>query len=324
MVATTAHSSTVQPPRVRLGSAPFAVRVAGVIAASLLAAATLVALDSATPAHAAVTEQCNGELNVGGEGLNCEISIENVLDLATGVESSTVTTLACRGAANVDPLTDCVGPTTTNYEELTTEASQCNGSANGGGSSMICSVTVVNTITGDATTSAAPVNQCNGSLTTGDVRACDPDPATTDASVDGITQCNGSVNGGGGSMTCVAATTSTSNSAFDFLVNQCNDSANGAGARIECTVDISTVVLPAAEVPVTPVVPEVPITPVVPEAPAGPDSPQAAAPTLPATGMVAMPGVTLAAVLALLVGTGLFAIAGVRQMARRRIASPSQ
>jgi LPXTG-motif cell wall-anchored protein len=93
------------------------------------------------------------------------------------------------------------------------------------------------------TTSAAPVNQCVGALTTGTVRACTPDPATADASVDGVTQCNGSVNGGGGSMTCSVSPSTTSNSAFDFLANQCNGSANGGGGLVECETDISTVVL---------------------------------------------------------------------------------
>lgn len=223
----------------------FASRIVGIICAVMLATVTLVAVQAASPAAAATSSQCDGQFNVGGEGLDCRITVENFLDLATGVASSRVTTLACSGAANVDPLPTCVGPTVTDYPELTTRADQCNGSANGGGSSMICSVTVVNTITGTATTSAAPVNQCVGSLTTGDVRACSPDPATADASVDGVTQCNGSVNGGGGSMTCTVSPSTTSNSAFAFIVNQCNDSANGGGARIVCSVDISTVVLAA-------------------------------------------------------------------------------
>lgn len=223
-----------------------ALRISGVITAGALAALALLVLQPAPPAAAATTAQCDGEFNVGGEGLDCRITVENFLDLATGEASSRVTTLACSGAANVDPLPACVGPTVTEYPELTTSADQCNGSANGGGSSMLCSVTVVNTITGDSTTMPAVINQCNDSLTTGDVRACTPDPATADASTDGVTQCNGSVNGGGGSMTCSVSPSSTSNSAFAFIVNQCNDSANGGGARIVCTVDISTVVLEAA------------------------------------------------------------------------------
>lgn len=285
-----------------------------VLGALLLTSVALVGLQAAPPASAAVTAQCDGVFNVGGEGMSCEITVENVLDLATGVASSTVTTLSCSGAANVDPLPTCVGPTVTEYEELTTSANQCNGSANGGGSSMICSVTVVNTITGNATTSIAPVNQCVGSLTTGDVRACNPDPATTDASVDGITQCNGSVNGGGGSMTCTVSTTSTSNSAFDFLVNQCNDSANGGGALIECFVDISTVIVPAAVVepePEAPITPEAPVTPEAPPVVAAPPT----EPTLPATGPEAF---GLAGAAALLMALGVLGVISARRTTRIR------
>ncbi len=220
-----------------------AVRLLGAI---LLASAFLVMGGTGSPASAAVTAQCNGILNTGGQGLDCSITVENFLNLATGAGSSTVTTLACSGAANEDPLPTCVGPTVTNYQELTTQASQCNGTNNGGGSTMNCALTVITTITGTATTSIPAINQCNGSLDTGDVRVCTPDPATADASIDGVTQCNGSVNGGGGSMTCTVSPASTSNSAFAFLANQCNDSANGGGETIVCEVDISTVIVPAA------------------------------------------------------------------------------
>ena len=215
------------------------------LGALLLASAFLVVGGVGSPASAAVTAQCNGLVNDGGRGLECEITVENFLNLATGAENSRVTTLACTGAANEDPLPSCVGPTVTEFAELTTAANQCNGSDNGGGSTMRCSLTVINTITGGATDSIAPINQCNGSLDTGDVRACTPDPATADASIDGVTQCNGSVNGGGGSMTCTVSPATTSNSAFAFLANQCNDSANGGGETIVCEVDISTVIVPA-------------------------------------------------------------------------------
>lgn len=269
-----------------------------VLAALTLASAALVAGAPAPPAAAAISSQCSGVANVGGEGLDCRVTVENFLNLATGAASSRVTTLACSGAANVDPLPTCVGPTVTEYPELTTAANQCNGSANGGGSSLLCSITVVNSITGTATTSTAPINQCNGSLTTGDVRACTPDPATTDASADGVTQCNGSVNGGGGSMTCTVAPGSTSNSAFAFLANQCNDSANGGGARIVCTVDISTVVLPAAPVDEGPG-----------DEGAGDDSPLRVE-ALPNTGASTAP---LAALAALLLTAGIAAVLGARR-----------
>ena len=221
---------------------PLAARIAAAVAAIALTCVALVALQPAPPAAAAVSSQCNDVSNTAGQGLECQVTVENTLNLATGTASSRVTTVVCSGAANS---VTCGTATVTEFPELTTSASQCNNSANGGGSAMRCSMRVINTITGSVTTSAAPVNQCVGALTTGTVRACTPDPATADASVDGVTQCNGSVNGGGGSMTCSVSPSTTSNSAFRFLANQCNGSANGGGALIVCTTDISTVVLAA-------------------------------------------------------------------------------
>jgi hypothetical protein len=213
-----------------------------ILGAIVLAGAMLVVVGQASPAAAAVSSQCNGVLNAGGEGLECEVTVENTLNVATGVASSRVTTIVCVGAANS---VTCGLPTVTEYEELTTSVDQCNGSANGGGATLRCSITVINTITGDVTTSTAPINQCVGSFV-GTGRACDPDPATADASVDGVTQCNGTGNDSSVSMTCtVEPSTTSSNSAFDFLANQCNGSSNGGGALTVCTVDISTVVLPA-------------------------------------------------------------------------------
>lgn len=278
------------------------------LGATLLAAAALVAVQAATPASAAVTSQCSGVDNTPGLGMDCTILVENFLDLATGEARSVVTTSSCSGAANVTPLPDCVGPTVTEYPELTTSASQCNDSMNGGGASMLCSITVTNTVTGTATESAAPINQCVGSLDTGTVRACDPDPATSDASVDGITQCNGSVNGGGGSMTCTVDSGSTSNSAFAFLTNQCNGSANGGGARIVCDVNVSTVIVPAAVVepePEAPPVEEAP--PVVVAAPP-------TEPTLPATGSETL---GLAGAAALVMAFGIALVAAPRRVRAR-------
>jgi len=237
------HRSALSTTRRRTA---VAVRIAGAMAALALVSVALVAVMPAPPAAAAVSLQCNGVFNAGGQGLDCEVTVENFLDVATGIASSRVTTLACSGpGANVDPLPNCVGPTVTNFTELTTEANQCNGSANGGGASLLCSITVINTITGAVTTAAAPINQCVGSYV-GTGRVCDPDPATADASVDGVTQCNGTGNDASAELTCtVTASTTSSNSAFNFLANQCNGSSNEGGARTVCTVTMSTVVLPA-------------------------------------------------------------------------------
>lgn len=279
---------TRYPARSKIGRQSHAPgRFAALVTAIALATLALVAFPAAPPAQAAVTSQCNGEHNGGDQGMECTILVENFLDVATGEARSIVTTSACSGGANVVDLPNCVGPTTTEYPELTTSANQCNDSANGGGASMLCSIRVINTITGGATASTAPINQCVGSLDTGDVHACNPNPATSDASVDGITQCNGSVNGGGGSITCTVDSNSTSNSEFAFLANQCNGSANGGGARIVCDVNVSTVIVPAAVVEPETEEPEGSDTPPADEAPPVDGAPpvvEAGPPTLPPTG----------------------------------------
>ena len=71
-----------------------ALRITGIIAAAGLATLALVTLQPVPPAAAATTAQCDGEFNVGGEGLDCRITVENFLDLATGEARSRVTTLA--------------------------------------------------------------------------------------------------------------------------------------------------------------------------------------------------------------------------------------
>jgi hypothetical protein len=244
----TAHSQQSAAPR----RTPLAARIAGLVAAIALASVALLALPPAAPAAAAVdaavgvvavASQCNNAGNAGGQGIRCDITVRNFLNIATGAERSRVTTVDCRGAANA---VICDGAVVVEkFTELTRSANQCNGDTNGGGGTLRCTMKVINTITGAATTSIAPINQCVGSLDTGSFRACNPSPATADASVDGVTQCNGSVNGGGGSMTCTVSASTTSNSGFNFLANQCNGSSNGGGGLIVCTVDIKTVVLAA-------------------------------------------------------------------------------
>lgn len=206
---------------------------------------------SAAPASPAVN-QCNGTDGGGGNAAVCDITITNNLNLATGAVSSTVTTKDCLGAAGAPPPVTCL-VLTQNFPTLTTSANQCNGSGNGGGSNVICSVTILNNITGKFSTTAATVNQCVGSGTGGGTQPtliCDPSPAnTTDATV---TQCNQSGNGDGGSMRvkCTVGP-STITSALPVTVNQCNGSGNGGGSTVTCTTSIRNVLagLPAARLP---------------------------------------------------------------------------
>jgi len=193
---------------------------------------------SAAPASPTVS-QCNGTDNVGGQAVVCDITITNNLNIATGAVSSTVTTNDCHGAAGAPPVITCTS-LTESFATLTTAADQCNGSGLGGGSNVICSVTILNNITETVAPTAATVDQCVGSGTGGgggSTLACDPFPAnTTNATV---TQCNGSGNGGGGviRVQCTVGP-STITSALPVTVNQCNGSGNGGGNTVTCTVSI--------------------------------------------------------------------------------------
>src|SRR5450432_2634421 len=108
---------------------------------------------SAAPGSPAVS-QCNGSDNVGGQGVVCDITITNNLNVDTGATSSTVTTNDCHGAAGAPPVVTCTS-LTQGFPTLTTSADQCNGSGLGGGSDVICSVTILNNITGTVTPTAA-------------------------------------------------------------------------------------------------------------------------------------------------------------------------
>ncbi|MCI4659825.1 hypothetical protein [Cryobacterium zhongshanensis] len=223
-------------------------------AALVLAAVTVAVLPvpaaSAAPLGSSVT-QCNGVAGIGGGtgAVECSVVVENHLNLATGATSSTVSTIVCVHAANT--LVDCGAPTVVAATTLVTTVSQCNGSINVGGGNTLCSVSVVNTLTGSTTPKPATVNQCVGSgvSTTLD---CAPVSNTSGAAV---TQCNGSGNGGGGDVYCRVDTASTTTAQLPVTVNQCNASSNGGGSTVRCTTSLLTRVVaatpstPAASVP---------------------------------------------------------------------------
>jgi hypothetical protein len=181
----------------------------------------------------ATTTTCgNGLLNAGGQGLICRVTVVNRIT-ASGGGSAKVTVRECSGAAGA-PTAICATKVT-NLKSPVTAVNQCNGSINGGGGTLRCSVQVINNFVGLSTgATRATVNQCvgSGSITTG----CDPFPATTTGAT--ITQCNGSANGGTlVGLTCTA--TGTKSSALAVKINQCNGSANGGGALVICSASIA-------------------------------------------------------------------------------------
>lgn len=219
--------------------------VAALFALGLLGAGST-SVPAVIAATIAPTTTCNNDL--GNGGAVCEVTVVNTITPSGG--SAVVTVRECQGSAGVP---DATCTTATNsLSEPVTAVTQCNNSINGGGGTLLCSITVTNNFVGispEPTVTAATVNQCNGSVTTGTERVCSPDPATTSGAT--ITQCNGSANGGGTSLTCTAS--GTQSSGLAVLINQCNGSSNGGGTRTVCTATMTNNIVPAATPSPTPV-----------------------------------------------------------------------
>ena len=210
--------------------------IASAIAVLVLAIGLFTALAPDASAAGSAVNQCNGVYNGGGQAVECHVIVNNRLNLATGVSSSTSTLTACHGAP-----AGALTCTTTPLDVLITSVHQCNGSALGGGATLLCTVQVTNTITGDGTSAPTTVNQCIGSGGGGGTQPtvdCSPIASTTGADV---TQCNGSANNGGGSRRVhCTVTTSTSSAELPVTINQCNGSAAG-GSTVTCTSSITNI-----------------------------------------------------------------------------------
>lgn len=207
----------------------------GVFAFALLAASLIVTTAPAAAATVGATTTCsNGVDNAGGKGLICDITVVNSITASGG--SARVTVHECHGAAGA-PTALC-STKTTNLVVAVTAITQCNGSSNGGGGTLRCTIVVTNNFYGGFApgASAATVNQCVGSgdgLHTG----CDPFPATTSGAA--ITQCNGSANGGTlVQLTCHA--TGTMAAAHGVTMNQCNGSGLGGGGLVICSASVAS------------------------------------------------------------------------------------
>ena len=234
----------------------------GLAAVSMLSAASLFITAPASAVVISPTVTCNNGL--GNGGAVCETTVVNTITPSGA--SAVVTVRECVGSAGVPDAT-CT-TTTQPLSEAVTAVNQCDGSINGGGGTLLCSVAVTNNfigVTPPPTVTAATVNQCVGSVTTGTVRACTPDPATTTSAT--ITQCNGSGNGGGASLTCTAS--GTQSTGLSFIIDQCNGSSNGGGTRTVCSAIITNNVLAAGATPPAAATP-IPAGPVATPAPSLP------------------------------------------------------
>jgi hypothetical protein len=129
------------------------------------------------------------------------------------VAGGLLATASVTGAATIAPTTTC-----------------SNGVDNTGGLGLICQVTVVNTITPSGGSSRTTVRECHGAA--GDpTAACTTTVRIMSRLVTRVTQCNDSINGGGGTLRCSVKVTnnfvgvSTGRSAA--TVNQCVGSGDG-------------------------------------------------------------------------------------------------
>ncbi len=182
-----------------------------------------------------------------GYEVTCTIAIVNTIT-AQGATSSTVTAIACLADAGVTypscPDNLALVPslpvsTVTNSSQLVTSVNQCNSIVTGGGSNVICNVTVTNNVPAATSTTNVTVNQCIGSGTGGgSTVSCAPSGSTTGASV---TQCNGSATGGGtyAGEAAVNCTVTGATAALPVTINQCNGSATGGGSAVTCSATVT-------------------------------------------------------------------------------------
>jgi LPXTG-motif cell wall-anchored protein len=194
---------------------------------------------AAAPAEAATAAPCNAYAAVlAGQGMECTVEVDNYQNGAS--EYSTISITECHGAAYTVLLAPACLTTVIDEISLTTAIDQCNGTLNGGGSNVTCTVRVRNHLSGSVVPALATVNQCVGSgdggtSPVGTPLNCSPSGLTSGATV---TQCNGSVNGGGSPLRVNCSVPIGTESALPILINQCNGTVNGGGSALFCSVEI--------------------------------------------------------------------------------------
>ena len=120
-----------------------------------------------------------------------------------------------------------IAPTTTCQNDYLTDVD---------GLGVICEVTVVNTITATGGSATVTVHECNGPA--GAATTCSTDTTVLAAPVTAITQCDGSVNGGGSTFVCSVVVTNNfvgvSPGSTGVTVNECIGSGGGGGTAMTC------------------------------------------------------------------------------------------
>jgi hypothetical protein len=131
--------------------------------------------------------------------------------------------------------TGWIAPSTVSAATIAPTTTCSNGVDNTPGLGLICRVTVVNTITPSGGSAVVTVRECHGAA--GDpMAACTTTTANLTSPVTRVTQCNDSVNGGGGTLRCSVHVTNNfvglNSGATIATKNQCVGS--GGGITIGC------------------------------------------------------------------------------------------
>jgi hypothetical protein len=216
------------------------------IAIGLVAAVGLVVGTNTPSADAAVgIDQCNNTGTTGGDTITCAVTITNNFtynaatpDLPTG-SATIVTSFDCTGSA-VCP----TGGSTTSSSPIT-NITQCNSTGLGGASTVTCTATVTNNLTGYPTGAAidSTVVQCQspGGV---DTLTCVATPAGNDRSGtagpggQSVTQCNSS-GGAGGTLTCTVTAPPSQSTGLPTTINECVASGTTGASTVTCTATIT-------------------------------------------------------------------------------------
>jgi hypothetical protein len=198
-----------------------------------------VAMPAPADAATMVVDQCNGhgpKPEGASTGMKCTVTVVNTINGSKTSSTTTVTRLCTLG-----PCSTPNGTFTTHSNSLVTMVQQCNNSDNDAAHAISCEVRITNNISA-GTPNAKPLtkastNQCVGSGAPAKVR-CTPFPATAGAAT--VTQCNGSANGGAGTVDCAVDPSSQVSRAIPVRVNQCNGSGNPGGSVVSCEASLVT------------------------------------------------------------------------------------
>ena len=204
---------------------------------------------TATAIAAAVTgqtvNQCSNTGSVGGDTITCSVTVTNNFtynpatpNKPTGL-ATIVTTVSCTGSASCPS-----GGTTTSTTPVTT-VTQCNNAGLGGASTVTCTVTVTNNLTGFPLGASidSTVAQCQspGGVSTLTCTATPPGNNRSGTAGPGgqlVAQCNNS-GGAGGTMTCTVTAPPSQTTGLPTTIRQCNASGTTGASTVTCTATIT-------------------------------------------------------------------------------------